>query len=520
MSTTSRTWIAGCMLALSAIILSLAASPVGLGVRAGLGMFVLFAHVFLVAVGERSCTSRGGLRIKRFPLAPRLIRTDPHLFPQFLVLIVVLWFVARSLGLEPAMVWTVPAVALVAVTVLSVDLLRKIAPFLLPVVALVFALVTMEEFHTLGDLLDTVKTWIDLLLKFILISVVLLGPTLRTDVAPPYKRMGTVGTLVAGVPTYLGAVYIVTQTTLGANLGPFARDMFAIALMLLVGGLLQSLLAGLFGRSGELIERDPDFVPSVNGHRVGQALMPMLVPLIAFLMLFVMPLEGQAAAADPRAWAGVFAMLMWIPLVPAAALVADALDRVDGPERLNADGPQAAAAAGRAHRATRPVALALFALWFFLGPYALVWFYAPGGMAHSIGQALHLSAETVATHPDGSQELLLYGLPAGDLLRAVTVMVFVAAFLSVRYVRYARRGFHSVGWPSLLLLLALQVGTSFWLVPRVGPSGAALAGALAAVVLLVVNFFGQKIRFTAEAAAQMALEQAAEEDQIQIPDTI
>ena len=77
MSTTIRTTLAALALAFSAFVLSLSSKADELAGRALLPLFVVFAIGWMIAVGERATIPRGGLRVPRFPLGPRILQVRP-----------------------------------------------------------------------------------------------------------------------------------------------------------------------------------------------------------------------------------------------------------------------------------------------------------------------------------------------------------------------------------------------------------------------------------------------------------
>jgi hypothetical protein len=487
MSTTTRTWIAASLLSVSALILTLNSHPVGFGGRAGIGMLILFINAWIIAVGERSIVSHGGLRIKRFPLSPRLLATEPGTYPQMLVMIAFIGVVTNSLQIA--------GVALVVVSVLYVRFLRMVAPFIIPVGAALTALLTMDEFHTLGDLVGTTKEWGLGLVWAGLAVVTLTGPIVRTDGSAPYKKVGWVVVLLAGIPAYALGLVLMTQTNffLHPNLSPYGYDVLAIGLGVLLGGVLQSLIVSSLASQTGLVERDPETVPAVSGHRIGMGLMPLLMPLLAWRLLAWVPMdEASKSLATPAAWAGLMALLLIVPAVPAAALVAQGMDRADG--RVDPKW------SGR-------IALGLLAGWFVLGPDVLRLLYQPEGIGAALRGLFGLGGTMgpVST-PDTMGSLMLYGVSVTDLCRGVTLMLAASAALSVRYLRVAAAGEKSIGWKPLIMLVALQGGASWWLMPRVGPVGAPLAAALAAVTLLGVNLLGQLLKSMSDNEATAAPE--------------
>ncbi len=465
MSTSLRTWIAALLLAGAFVVMTLGASPMGLGQRAGLALLIVLAHAWVVAVGERSCVHHGGLRVNRFPIAPRLVASSPGPFPQLLVMVVLLGFVTKS--------WVAAGVAFGVVSILTVDLLRRVSPLILAVGALLHALATMPEFHTLGDLLETMKGWVMTLVWLILAAGILAGPLLRTDAATPYRPTGTVLVFFGGLFTYLGGAWLLSETAVFAadKLQPFGYDVYAIALGLLVGGLIQSLIVGIGAKSTGLFERDPMKIPLVSGHRVGEAMMPMAMPLLALVLLTQFPLSAPAAeAANATTWTGLFAVLLVVPLIPGAVIVAAALDRVDSQ------------ATGRLHTT---LAMSVLGAWFALGPELLRIFHAPDGLADGLRgwSGIGTQAAPFASTSTETSSLMLFGLPAADLCRSITVMVLVCAALSARLMRRAPDQGRSIGNFVLGLMFAVQVGASWWLMPRLGPVGTPLAAAASAALV-------------------------------------
>ena len=491
MSTITRTWIAGLALAACALVLSLSSGPLGIASRAPLALLILFVHAWIVAVGERSCVHHGGVALKRFPIAPRLMATHPGSFPQLMIMVALLGAVTHS--------WTVALVAFATVCVLTIDLLRRLAPWILPVAGGLHALVTMNEFHTLGDLVETAKGWMLGLVWFGLVAGVFAGPLLRTDASPPYRPSGRLVVLVSGLFTYAGSVWLVTGTTLFTNpkLMVVGQDFHALALVILMGGVVQTLVMGSMAKHTDLEERDPKQVPLVHGHRVGQALMPLLMPLVAVLLFEHFPLDATSSArAGGPAWSGTMMLLMIVPLVPAAMVVARGLDR--------ADGTRSGALAGK-------LAWVAFGAWFVLGPDALRLFYEPGGPSEALRQRFGLGAPPLplASSDTSSTRLLLFGLPAADLCRSVTLMLLCTSTLSARLLRRAPSGGKAVGWKLLGCMLAVQVGGSWVLMPRIGPAGAPLAAAAAALTLLGWALVAKLAREGVEPTPQLACEALA-----------
>lgn len=472
MSTNLRTWLAGLALAFSALVLSGHADPVQLGINALLALVVVFTHCWMIAVAERIGPSRGGVACKRFPLGPRLLECRPLLFGQMLVPVVLFFAVTWD--------WRVAAIGIAIVSFLSIDMLRRWLPYLVPVAIVVHAISSMDEFHTLGDLVVTARGWVTQGLWAVLWLTMLAGPLLRTDASGRLSPSGKVVTFLAGLPAYLAGVWIFSQTDL-VGLQP---DLRALALTLLAGSVVQSLVVAALGRSAQLTDRDPSDLPPVSAYAVGMALMPMALPVLACLALEFAPLPAEIEALAPApAWVVVTMLLLIVPAVPAAAFVAASLDRVDGRSRLQG-----------------PLVLAGGALvaWFVMGPAALDALYAPGGGLESLRTIFPVeqvgvpvvsshvaSAQYTASLPGG--DFGLWGLPAADLSRSITLMLFACAALASRLLRHARLGYQCLGLGTQLVALAVLAGSVFFLVPMLGPMGAPLAATLACIVALVID---------------------------------
>src|SRR5262249_53739256 len=153
-----------------------------------------------------------------------------------------------------------------------------------------------------------------------------------------------------------------------------------------------------------------------------------------------------------------------VPAIAAAVMVAASLDRVDG----RGKGFTATVASG-----------GFLGAWFLIGPFVLEHLYSPLGPAAALHRAFdsHSGGSLIMSHviPGSSPlsghnggQLALFGLPAADLCRAVTLMFFGLAALSARYMRHSRTGQVPAGWESRLLLAGLAGGASWLLVPRLG----------------------------------------------------
>src|SRR5262245_32184072 len=158
MTNTFRIWVAGFLLAFSAIVLTLT-TPAGiLASHAGLAMLIVFLNGWLIAVAERACMPKGGLRVPRFPLGPRVLQTRPGLFGQLVVFIALLALVTAS--------WKVTMWAAIVVMIATVQAFRKMSWYVVPAALVVNTLATMPEFHTLGDLVHDAHEWLKALVLF------------------------------------------------------------------------------------------------------------------------------------------------------------------------------------------------------------------------------------------------------------------------------------------------------------------------------------------------------------------
>ena len=477
MTTTLRTWIAAVALAFSAFVLTLSSQPADLGGRVLAPLLVVFLVAWLVAVGERATVPRGGLRVPRFPLGPRLLQVRPGLGAQYAALLLVLGVVAG---------WKVAGWAALITAMVTIHAVRKVAWYVVPAAWLVNTLATMPEFHTLGDLVGDASLWMKSLAVFGLEALILCGPLLRTDVGgrlPPRERLLTT---VAGLPAWGAACWVFTHTMAA---GVYS-DAEALAIMLLAGGLIQSLILGATNWLVSIDDRSVDSLPSVSAASVGISLMPLLLPILACAGLNVLPLPAEASfGGTPPAWIGLMAVLFIVPAVPAAGLVAAALDRLDGN--------------GRGLRTTI-VSGALLGLWFLFGPLVLAELYAPGGLTdvlragfpvRSAGtglvSAIIPGSSPLSGHRGG--QLALFGLPAADLCRAATLMLIGLAALSARYMRHARPGQKSVGWGEHLLMGLIAGAGAYVLVPRIGVVGAPLACAGSSAIMLALDLFHHEV---------------------------
>lgn len=472
MSITLRTWLAGLALAFSALVLSSYADPVHLGMNALLAFVVVYTHGWVVAVAERIGPARGGLGCKRFPLGPRLLECRPLLFGQMLVPV--------GLFFAVTMDWRVAAVGVAVVSFLAIDMLRRWLPYLVPAALVIHAVSTMDEFHTLGDLVQTAHSWVTQGVWMVLWVTLLAGPLLRTDVGGRLTTGGKLLAFAAGLPSYAAGVWLFSRTGL-TGLQP---DLRAVALVLLAGGVVQSLVLSLFGRSAELADRPPEDLSPVSPNAVGMALMPMAVPVLACLVLEFAPLPAQFEVLAPgSAWVVVATLLVLVPAVAAAALAASGLDHADG---------------RRGARAGALVSVSALGAWFVFGPAALARIWAADGVlvqladvfpVDRIGVPVLAASGSMAQHtgslPGG--DFSLWGLPAADLSRAVTLMLFACAALSARWVRHARRGVIGVGAGSVALTYLLVLLGGWLLMAATGPWGAPLGAAAGCLVMLAVD---------------------------------
>ncbi len=480
MTSSFRTWVAALLLAFSAIVLTLTSPADVLAAGAGLAMLIVFLNGWLIAVAERACMSKGGLRVPRFPLGPRVLLTRPGLFGQLVVFLAMLGLVTAS--------WKITFWATLIVVIATVSAFRRMAWFVVPAALLVNTLATMPEFHTLGDLVRDAHDWLLAIVLFGVQALAVCGPILRTDVGAPLSPLGQGAAFLASLPAWGAAFWVFSRTPAAGT----KTDLTALCAVLLIGGIVQSVLLGALSWVAPMRDRDNAAKPVADSYGVGLALLPLLMPLLACFALFLAPAPAQVFGGAPReTWMGLMALLIIVPAVPAVGLVGAALDRLD---RRNSGIVSAT------------LALSFLAAWFLLGPVALQHFYAPGGPAAVLhaafdtqggGGALvsqHLPGAAPLSGPEFAGGLLLYGLPAADLCRAVTLMMLFGAMLAARYMRHARPGQRPVGWGSLVLLLLLQGSATWWLLPRMGPVGAPLAVTCASIMMLLIDFAHSEIR--------------------------
>lgn len=472
MSVTSRTFLAAMILALSALILTAGASPAAVGLHLAPALVVLFVHAWVVAVAERSCPDRGGDAVPRFPLGPRLVESGVGLTGQLILPVLLLALAGRSLA--------VGAGGLALIMVLSTSSLRRTMPIVLPVIGAIWAVSTMDEFHTLGDLLESARGWITGVVGLALGTCVLAGPLLRSDLGGVLTPRGRLVLIMAGLPTLMAGVLLASRPDLvGAP-----PDMLALAGGVLIGGLAQSGLVGLLGKAGDISSRDPDDFPSCSSRDVGLAVSCMgLVVLPALAFSYVALPARFAALASAEVWTGLLCLMLIVPAVPAVVAVAWSLDRADG--RTPGRAPALACAAS-------------LLLWFVFGPAMLAWMYAAGGPVAGLSGLFPgvpapwpLEAGTAGTSSLGGTalggSLSVYGVPLADLARAATLMLAASAALAARSMRHAAREGRGMRTGTLVLALFLSAGLAMLLMPRLGPMGAPLAVAVGCVVMLLVD---------------------------------
>lgn len=481
MSTSLRCWLAASALALSAIVLTTGLTAEQIGAEAGLVLLAVFLNAWVIAVGEHAAGKTGALRVPRFPLGGRLLKAYPGLQGQMMLFILVAGLITGS--------WSVAGWALLVLAVLSLEVVRRAAWIIVPVGVVVHALLSMQEFQSLGDLVGTARGWVTGSVLVGVQALVVCGPLLRVDAA---GRLGWVGrpmAMLASLPGYLGAFWVATRSPLA---GQFT-SLQALLVVLLVGGVVQSLMLSLGSWAGDVRSRDADDLPDASPKGVGMALLPMLLPAVAPLLpLFVPGVPGSAAA-----WTGLCALLLIVPAVPAAAWIAASLDRLDGRE---------------AWMGFSIAGCALVA-WLAFCPTLLGRLYAEDGAAarlHAsfpVGGAAVL-AKTVETTPAtaaddeplarsrGSapgHELTLYDLPATQLSRALAALMLAATLLSVRWMRHARPLQRPASWLEFYLLAGSAGAAGWWLLPRQGLPAAILGMAGACGMLLFFDLFHSEI---------------------------
>ncbi|GJM22370.1 MAG: hypothetical protein DHS20C15_22850 [Planctomycetota bacterium] len=472
MSTTVRTWLAALALGFSALVLLLGADGSSLSQSAPTALLLVCFQGWMIAVAERNGPKKGGLEFPRFSLGPRLGHGRPSLFPQCALM-------ALSLGwLTGNGTWL--ALAGVALLIGFADLVRAALPLLLPVAGIIAGLLTMDEFHSLGDLLTTAQSWIQSALLLAVGALVVCGPLLRTDAAGPLSRRGKALVLIAGLPGYLGAVWF-------ACFSPWAGaqpDLMNLVLVLLLGGLVQTLVMGLGMKPAGLSERRASELPRVTAAHVGLAMLPLLLPLLAMgTARWVEPAGALSGQVPREAWIALMGVLVVVPAVLAAGMVAARLDRLD-----------------RTHRSRVPefVTLGLFGVWFVLGPQLMHGAFGPAGWGLQLkSQFPVLGAEGALIAEVGASSALplglpmeglaIWGLPAADLARALTLLVAACALLSTRLLRHARVDCLGPGVAPLLLLFGFGLGVGALASTMIGPVGLLLGPLVSTCGVLVLD---------------------------------
>jgi hypothetical protein len=493
MTSTMRVTLAALAMAFSAFVVTASSGLENLGAHATLLLLVLFLNAWLIAVAERAVMPRGGLRLTRFPLGPRLLSTTPSLAVQFIVFIALLGLATQS--------WQAAGLAALVVATVSIHALRRASWYVIPAALVVNTLATMKEFHTLGDLVKDASGWLLAIVTFGVMALTICGPLLRTDVAVPLSWRARCVALVAGLPAWGAAFWLFSRTPVAGlqlqlQLMPGSEStsvLDALVLVLLLGGIVQSVVVGLLAKVIALDERTSPRKPVPSAHGVGMAFLPMLLPLLACLALYYTPLgepESVFGPASPDGWKGLMVLLFIVPAVPAAVLVAASLDRLDG---------RSSGLVGAT------VAIASLGAWFVLGPVALGALYAPDGPAAMVRAAFDMhggvplvaqrvNAGALFTGEHFGGNVALGGLQVADLSRAVTLMLLGAAALSARWMRHARPDQKPAGWLAQLLLLVLTGAGCWHFMPRIGPAGASLAAACACVIMLTLDLLHAEIR--------------------------
>ncbi|MFT7462971.1 MAG: hypothetical protein ACI9EF_001313 [Pseudohongiellaceae bacterium] len=392
---------------------------------------------------------------------------------------------------------------LLVVVFLSIHAFRRSLPYVLPIAGIILALITMDEFHTMGDLVVTARSWITAALAFAGWTLILAGPLLRTDMGGTLLPKARLVGFLASLPGYAAAFFIFTRTPLAGT----QQDLMAVGLALLAGGTVQSLLLSLLSKSAEVEDRVQDDFPWVEPRDIGIALMPLTMPLLAVVAFSWVRLPASfAALAIPSAWAGLLVLSLIIPAIPAAGLVGSALDRVDGRSR----GRTGVVVAGLA-----------FALWFVFGPLTIEWLYAASGPLDSLRAAFPTGGPWVARSGEGGHaalggmalggSLTLYGVPAADIVRGGTLMMLGVSALSARYLRHAEDGLVGVGFGTMTIAWVLQILCCFCLISKLGPTGAALGTAAACLVMLAVDVLtGERSEYEDEAEYEERVEKQSE----------
>ena len=479
MSTSLRCWLAGSALAFSAVVLTAALGAEQIGAQAGLVLLAVFLNAWIIAVGEHAAGNTGALRVRRFPLGGRLLRAYPGLQGQMMHFILIVGLVTGS--------WAAAGWALLVLAVLSLEVVRRAAWVIVPVAVVVQALLGMDEFHSLGDLVGTAQGWVTSAVLVGVQVLVICGPLMRVDAAGRLGWLGRPLALLASLPGYAGAFWLASRPPFAGQLSPLQ----ALLVVLLAGGIVQALLLSLFSWAGEVRTRAGEELPDASPRGVGMALLPMLLPALApVLPQFVPGSEGS-----PLAWGGLAALLLVVPAVPAAAWIASAIDRLDGRE---------------AWLGTSVAACALLA-WLAFCPTLVGRMYAADGTAAKLHAAFPVGGEVVLAktvdapaRPDAGLasggraapglEVVLHDLPASELARSLAALTFAAALLSVRWMRHARPLQRPASWIEFYVLAAAAGGAAWWLLPRHGLPGAVLGMAGACGLMLFLDLFHSEIR--------------------------
>jgi hypothetical protein len=430
---------------------------------------VVLVNAWIVAVAERAAAPRG-LRTPRFPLGKRVLSVEPSMLGAGLFLLGLVALCTRS--------WEVTAWVALIFSILGIEAMRRAAWYLVPAAAVIQGLLTMSEFHTLGDLLGELSGGIAALAWMLGQALFACGPLLRTD-AGALGWFGRVVAMIASLPGYLAAGWLAGHVPAAAALP--APVLFLG--VLLVGGIVQSLILAAMSFAVSVRDRPAQSASPAAPYRVGLALLPIFLPLVFVAALPIVPWpEGSfAAVADttPQVWTAAVLMLLLVPAVPAAALVGAALDRVDGCPGT---------------RWASTVALGGLAAWLGFGPQLLPRLLAPEGAVTHLAALCGLGQSEVTVQAmlevgaaGVPPELFLLGLPAGELSRAVTVLVLAAAMFAACRVRHASPGGRHFGWAAPAVLFALGAGAAFLLAPRMGPAGMAFGFAGACAVMLVLD---------------------------------
>jgi hypothetical protein len=434
-------------------------------------LLVVLVNAWVVAVGERSGAPRG-LRMPRFPLGRRLMTVEPSLAGLGAVVLALVALCTRSLE--------VTAWVALLFGVLGIEGLRRAAWYLVPAAALIHGLLTMSEFHTLGDLLRELRGGLAGLAWLLAQAVLVCGPLLRTDVGS-LGWFGRSVAMVASLPGYLAAGWLAGQVPAAAAL-PAPILFLAV---LLAGGVVQSLILAVLSFAVAVSDRPAHSASPASPYRVGLALVPIFLPLVllAAMPLLPWPAAALAAAAEgsPETWTAALIVLLLVPAVPAAALVGAALDGADG---------------RRGARFHGAVALSGLGVWLAIGPQLMPRLLAADGpvarLAELCGlggaeQTLH--ALSIANAGEGPVHLLLLGLPSDVPCRAMTGLVLAAAWLAARRVRHSRARGRSLGWTGPGVLLAAAAGTAWGATAHteLGPVGAVLGCAAACALMFAVD---------------------------------